>query len=211
MVHIGERFFEEREKKGYTLEEVSKATKIRLSFLLAIEKGEYDKLPSGAYAYGFIRNYARFLKLPENEILAIFKREYNEENSAKILPDGLVRGEDFSLSQFKVTQTLKIIFLIFTVLLVYIVFQYRAAIFNPMLSVSSPEDNSVILSQTVTVIGKTDPNTTVFVNSIPISLDKNGNFKKDINVFPGKITIIIKSINNFNRTTTLERHIEVKI
>jgi len=41
MLHVGEKLREERTRKGHTLEEISKATKIRLSFLQAIEKGEY--------------------------------------------------------------------------------------------------------------------------------------------------------------------------
>lgn len=211
MVHVGEKLYEERIKKGLNLDEVAKATKIRISFLSAIEKGEYKKLPSGAYVHGFVRNYARFLKLPEHEILAIFKREYDEEKFVKVLPEGLARKDDFPLSKFKITQALKILPLIFIALLVYIVFQYRSAIFNPSLSVSIPAENSIISSQAVTVIGKTDPNATVFVNSETASLDKSGNFKKTINVFPGKAKITVKSVNKFNRTTILERDIEVKI
>jgi cytoskeletal protein RodZ len=211
MVHIGEKLREEREKKVYTLEQVSKATKIRLSFLTAIEKGDYKKLPSATYAYGFVRNYARFLKLPEKEILALFKREYDEEKILKVLPEGLAGTDDFPISRFKITQTFRIFFLIVFVLAVYLLFQYRAAIFNPSLKVSLPVENSKISSETVTVVGKTDPNSTVFVNSELAVLDKDGNFKKTINVFPGNVKITIKSVNNFKKTTILERHIEVKI
>jgi cytoskeletal protein RodZ len=210
MIRVGEKFLEERRRKGYLLEEVSKATKIRISFLQAIEKGDYKKLPSSTYAHGFVRNYARFLGLPESEMLALFKREYDEDSFIKVLPEGLAKDEDFALSKFKITQPLKILFLILIVLLIYIVFQYRSAIFNPMLSVSSPKQNSVISSQTIEVVGKTDPNTTVYVNSEPADLDKNGNFKKTIKVFPGKVKITVKSVNNFKRTTILERQIEVK-
>jgi len=211
MVRAGERLYEERIKRGLTLEEVSKATKIRSSFLTYIEKGEYRKLPSGTYAHGFVRNYAKFLGLPENELLALFKREYDEEKFVKVLPEGLARKDDFPLKRIKLAHTFKVFILIFTVLAAYIIFQYRAAIFNPMLSVSAPKENSIISSQTVTVIGKTDPNSTVFVNNETASLDKSGNFKKTINVFPGKAKITIKAVNNFNKTTTLERRIEVKI
>jgi len=211
MVHAGEKLRGERERIGLTLDEVAKATKIKPSFLLAIEKGEYEKLPLGAYANGFVRNYARFLKLPEHEILAIFKREYDEDKFFKVMPDGLIRKEDFPLYKFRLTQALKILPLIFIILLAYIIFQYRSAIFNPSLSVSYPLDNSIILSQMITVVGKTDPNTTVSVNSQVTALDKDGNFKKTINVFPGKTKIIIKSINNFKKTTILERQIEIKI
>jgi cytoskeletal protein RodZ len=211
MIHVGEKLYEERVRKGYSLEEVSKATKIRTSFLQAIEKGEYKNIPSGTYAHGFVRNYAKFLKLPEYEMLALFKREYSEDKLIKVLPEGLARDEEFPISKFKIAQTLKVISLIFIVLLAYLVFQYRAAIFDPSLSVSSPKDNAVFTSQMIAVIGKTDSNSTVFVNSDPAALDKDGNFKKTVNVFPGRTKIIIKSVNNFNRTTTLERVIEVKM
>lgn len=210
MVRAGERLYEERIKKGLTLEEVSKATKIRSSFLTYIEKGEYKKLPSGTYAHGFVRNYAKFLGLPEHELLALFKREYYEEKFVKVLPDGLARKDGFPLKRIKFAQTLKVLILIFIALVAYIIFQYRAAIFNPSLSVSTPSENSIISSQTVTVTGKTDSNSTVFINNETASLDKNGNFTKTINVFPGKAKIVIKAVNNFNKTTVLERHIEVK-
>jgi cytoskeletal protein RodZ len=211
MVRAGERLREERERKGLTLDEVAKATKIKPSFLLAIEKGEYQKLPLGTYAHGFVGNYAKFLKLPEHEIMAIFKREYNEEKYLKIIPDGLAKKEDFPLHKFRFTTALKIFPLIFIALLVYLVFQYKSAIFNPPLSVSYPLENSVISSQTITVTGKTDPNVTVSINSQTAALDKDGNFRKTINVFPGKTKIIIKSVNSFKKTTILERHIEIKI
>jgi|WetSurMetagenome_2_1015567.scaffolds.fasta_scaffold113245_4 cytoskeletal protein RodZ len=211
MVRAGERLREERERKGLTLDEVAKATKIKPSFLVAIEKGEYQKLPLGTYTHGFVGNYAKFLKLPEREILAIFKREYDEEKILKIIPDGLAKQEDFPLHKFRLSQALKILPLIFLALLAYIIFQYRAAIFDPALTVSYPLNNSVISSQTITVTGKTDPNVTVFVNSEVASLDKEGNFNKTINVFPGKTKIIIKSVNNFKKTTILERQVEVKM
>lgn len=211
MIHAGERLYKERIKRGYTLEEVSKATKIRSSFLTYIEKGEYKKLPSGTYAHGFVRNYAKFLGLPEHELLALFKREYDEEKFIKVLPEGLAIKENFPLSKIRLAQTFKLYILIFVVLVAYIIFQYRAAIFNPMLIVSNPSENSIISSQTVTVVGKTDLNSSVFINNETASLDKNGNFKKTINVFPGRAKITIKAVNNFSKTTIIDRYIEVKL
>jgi len=210
MVHAGEKFYKERKKLNLSLGEVSKATKIRESFLSAIEKSEYKKLPAGTYAYGFVRNYAKFLELPENEMLALFKREYAEEKFLKVLPEGLTKNENFPLSKFKFSQALKIIPVVLIILLIYILFQYRSAIFGSPLSVSYPVENAVINTKSITVTGKTDPNTTVFINSELATLDENGNFKKTINVFPGKEKIIIKVVNNFNKVTVLERHINVK-
>ncbi|MDO8583491.1 MAG: helix-turn-helix domain-containing protein, partial [bacterium] len=201
MVHAGQRLQEERESRGLTIEEVSKATKIRASFLSSIEKGEYKKLPSGTYAHGFVRNYAKFLGLPENELLALFKREYDGEKFVKVLPDGFARKDDFPLRKIKFAQTFQALIVVFLALVCYIIFQYRAAIFNPTLSISSPKENSIVSSQTITIVGKTDSNSTVFINNETASLDKDGNFTKKINVFPGKTKIVVKAVNSFNKTT----------
>lgn len=209
MVRVGQRLRSERIKKGLTLEEVSKATKIKSSFLLAIEKGEYDKLPPATYAQGFVRNFASFLGIPEREILALFRREYVEEKVVRVLPEGLLKREDFPLKRFRLQQTAKLIIFVFIILVSYILFQYRYAIIDPPLKIDSPKEGAVVSSQTITVAGSTDPNASLFVNNDSVSLDNKGNFKKVITVFTGKTTIAIKVINYFGRETVLERHIDV--
>lgn len=54
-----------RGKKGLSINDAADATKIRMSFISAIERGEYKKLPSGAYIQGFVKNYIEFLGLPK--------------------------------------------------------------------------------------------------------------------------------------------------
>ena len=209
MVRAGQKLREQRITKGLTIEEVSKKTKIRASYLLAIEKGEYQKLPASTYIIGFVRNYAKYLDLPEQEILALFRREFDEEKTFKILPEGLVK-EDFPIKRIRLADTAKIIVLLVIILLGYILFQYRFAIISPPLEISTPSDGAIVLSRTITVSGKTDPNATVFVNNDNVSLDSDGIFKKSINVFPGKTIIRVKAINYFGKERILERHIEVK-
>ena len=48
-----------REARGLTLDDVSARTRVPLRHLEAIEAGAYATLPSGAYAVGFARAYAR--------------------------------------------------------------------------------------------------------------------------------------------------------
>lgn len=210
MIRVGQRLYEERKRCGLSIEDVSKATKIRISFLSALEKGDYRKLPSSTYSYGFVRNYAKFLGLPEEEILALFKREYDEDKFYKILPEGLARGKDFPLRRIRFAQTFKVVILIFAVFLLYILFQYRYAILNPPLDISSPKEGEAIELPEVFVSGKTDSNATLFVNNEAVLLDKEGNFKKSISVFPGKAKVTVKAVNKFGRTTIIERNIEVK-
>jgi cytoskeletal protein RodZ len=65
---IGETLQNLRISRGIPLEEVARVTRIGKGYLAAIEEGHLDKLPSGAYSRGFIRQYAQFLGLGEAEI-----------------------------------------------------------------------------------------------------------------------------------------------
>ncbi len=210
MIKAGQKFLEARLEKGLTLEEISQSTKIKASFLDAIEKGEYEKLPSVTYAQGFVRNYARFLNMPEKETLALFRREFDDEKAMRVLPQGFTKTNDFSLSRFKSKRTLFLFFLVCFALIGYILFQYRGALVNPALFISSPMQNAVISSDVVTIVGKTDSNATVFVDNFSVSVDSNGVFTKSINVFPGKTTVVVKAVNKFGKETILKRDIEVK-
>lgn len=210
MIKAGQKFQEARLQKNLSLEDISQGTKIKVGFLDAIEKGEYDKLPSVAYAQGFVRNYARFLNMPEKETLALFRREFDDEKALKVLPQGFTKTKDFSISRFKSKQILLLASLVFLILMGYILFQYRGAIVNPSLYISAPGENAIISSSTVTIRGKTDPNSAVYVNTDLVSIDQSGNFEKTVNVFSGKTTIIIKATNKFGKETVLQRDIEIK-
>lgn len=65
---IGETLQNLRISRGIPLEEVARVTRIGKGYLAAIEEGRRDKLPSGAYSRGFIRQYAQYLGLGEAEI-----------------------------------------------------------------------------------------------------------------------------------------------
>jgi len=210
MIRVGQKLHDARVQKGLMLEDVARATKIKATFLSAIEKGEYKKLPSVAYAQGFVRNYVAFLGLPERDTLALFRREFDEKKVFEVLPESLSKERDYSSNAFKLHQGTVVGILILLGLFAYIVFQYKYAFISPALVVSIPKEQQVFTSSDIAVLGKTDQNATVSVNNTPISVDQNGSFKKTISLFSGKQIITIKAINRFGKETTLERHIEVK-
>ncbi len=210
MIGASVALLKEREKKGLTLEEVAKATKIKMDFISAIEKGEYYKLPKGAYVQGFVRNYIQFLGLPEEKLMALFRREFNEEKAFKVLPEGFARREEFPIRKWKLKSSMLVVLLSLAVLLTYIGFQYRYAFINPPLEVIMPKENSVVSSQSVEVKGRTDPNSTLWINNDQISIKEDGTFKKKLNLFPGKTTLEFKVVNRFGKNTIIKREIEVK-
>ncbi|MBI4080264.1 MAG: helix-turn-helix domain-containing protein [Candidatus Levybacteria bacterium] len=209
MIRAGQRLREERLLKGLSLEDVSLGTKIRSSFLSAIEKGEYNKLPSSAYAQGFVRNYAEFLGLPKREVLALFRREFDEEKVFKVLPEGMARQDEFSRLPFRLHNTFILIVFLLILLAGFFLYQYRYAFVNPPLDVTSPKEG-IIYGKEIIVSGKTDPNATIYVNNDPVTVSKDGSFMKQITVFSGKTGIIVKARNRLNRETIIERKITVR-
>lgn len=60
---IGSQLRAAREAQGLTLEQAFKGTRIKVSFLEAIEANQFDALPGQVQARGFVRSYANFLGL----------------------------------------------------------------------------------------------------------------------------------------------------
>ncbi len=211
MIRAGQKLYEERIRKGLTPDEVSSATKIKKFFLQAIEKGDYGSLPSSAYAQGFVKNYASFLGLSQKEMLALFRREFDDNMYFKVLPEGLVKKSDFPIKRLQIIEKGIYVLVIIIIIALYILFQYRYAVINPPLEVTFPKDMQTVTSEEIVVSGKTDPNATVYVNDMLVSLDQNGKFKKSIDVFSGKTTIKVKAVNRFRRETVKNIHIDVVV
>lgn len=72
MGSFGERLQREREMRGITLEEIADSTKIGTRSLRALEQEDFDKLPGGIFNKGFVRAYARYLGIDEEQAVVDF-------------------------------------------------------------------------------------------------------------------------------------------
>lgn len=70
MESLGARLKKEREQRKITLDDISLSTKIATRFLVAIEEEQFDQLPGGIFNKGFVRSYARYLGIDENQAVA---------------------------------------------------------------------------------------------------------------------------------------------
>jgi cytoskeleton protein RodZ len=69
---FGERMQREREMRGITLDEIAEGTKITVRCLRAIEREEFSKLPGGIFNKGFVRAYARYIGIDEEQAVTDF-------------------------------------------------------------------------------------------------------------------------------------------
>jgi len=69
---FGERMRREREMRGIKLEEIAESTKIGKRNLVALEQEQFDQLPGGIFNKGFVRAYAKYLGLDEEQVVNDF-------------------------------------------------------------------------------------------------------------------------------------------
>lgn len=67
---FGDNLRREREMRGVTLAEISESTKISKRWLQALEDEDFKNLPGGVFNRGFVRAYAHFLGINEEEAVA---------------------------------------------------------------------------------------------------------------------------------------------
>jgi cytoskeletal protein RodZ len=132
MITVGEILATARIRKRLTLEQVEKATRIRSKFLEAIESDQFDKLPPGTFARGFIKNYAAYLGISPDEAMAFYRRQ-SSEKPVDVVPMKNQRNlaRKFSLTPQLLT-TISIVFLVicFFAYLAFSYFRYAVPMFE---------------------------------------------------------------------------------
>jgi len=89
MGHLGERLKHEREARGVSLDAIAKHTRIGVRSLKAIEEEAFDQLPGGIFNKSFIRQYAQYLGLNEEQAVHDYLRTVaalKETSSAQLQP-----------------------------------------------------------------------------------------------------------------------------
>src|SRR3972149_7882429 len=88
---IGQRLHQRREARRISLEQVAAALHIRLRYVEAMDKGDFDIFPSPVQARGFLRSYVQYLDLDVEPYMAALDGDTSllEEDDR-----GRQRGED---------------------------------------------------------------------------------------------------------------------
>lgn len=73
-----------RRNRGVSLEQIAEKTKISMRSLLAIEGGEFKKLPGGIYNTNYLRQYAQAIDFDASTLLDYYNRQMGiaSENTA---------------------------------------------------------------------------------------------------------------------------------
>ena len=89
MQSLGERLQEARQRLGVTVREAADVTKIRGDFLQAMEANQFESIPlADVYKRGFVKIYAKYLRLDEEKAVADFNAHHSVRASRRPLDLG---------------------------------------------------------------------------------------------------------------------------
>lgn len=211
MKTVGEILKKARIEKNLDYESIEKKTRIRKKFLEALEKNDWEKFHSTTYIKGFIRNYSNFLGLKPEEMVAVFRRQYTDDEKTSVLPSNM--AEPLAEPLLRITpQKIAILstFLIIFLFVGYLFSQYRSFSGQPALTVSTPREGEVFNKNNILVSGTTDKNAEVFINNQKVDVDGSGNFKQELSVNAGVNTLLIESQSKLGKKTKITRTIQVE-
>ncbi|QXP83855.1 RodZ domain-containing protein [Methylococcus sp. Mc7] len=87
----GQRLRAAREARRLGVDKVARELHLSAGIIGALERDDYASLPPPAFVRGYLRNYARLLDLPEQEIVDAYNRVAGEEAGPELRP--AVRGQ----------------------------------------------------------------------------------------------------------------------
>ncbi len=203
---LGERLAKVREEAGYSLTDVEQATQIKVTYLQALETGQYTKLPGSVYVENYLKRYATFLKVDPAYVIELYRQREQRVTRAherqRFTPKPQEMPREVLTPRLLRRLIVGAIVVAALIYIVVIVFQVFAP---PMLTVTSPADAIRVQDPDITVTGSTEPETSVTINGREIFLDADGNFSANLSLTEGINTITISSQKKRSKPTVETR------
>ena len=207
MKTAGSLLKEAREFSSYSLEELSKRTKIREEYLRAIEEDSYDILPSGSFIRGFLRSYAHEVGVNPETIVATYRRDFGTVENKGLIPKGLLNPIRRK-TRLLISPVLFGILVLCAVMLGFVVYQWNVFSQPPQLIVNDPVENQEVRSP-VLVRGMTASDAVVTINQRLVATDQDGKFTTQIELNSGEQTVGVETSNRQGKTRVVLRHVNV--
>ncbi|HYR93668.1 MAG TPA: helix-turn-helix domain-containing protein [Methylomirabilota bacterium] len=215
MAKLGEILRAQREKKGITLDQAAADTRIREKFLKALEDADYQQLPGAVYTRGFLRNYAEYLDLDQEELVVLF---HEERGTAGAEPTRTFRPMRPIMRRsliFTPTVLVPVLVLAGIALFVgYLYYQFTSFAVAPSLDVYDPATDAIAQESQYVLHGRTVPagRVTVQVFPGPMTLSDihpaaDGTFSATVNLTPGANHVVVEVLDQSGKVSRVSRSI----
>lgn len=208
---VSEQLRNARQAKKLKLCQIANQLNINEKYLIALEKGEYERLPHGIYGKNFLREYALFLGLDYKKLAKDYDAEINliETRRQKNLFSRQIVKARYLWAVPKIFKNI-FIFLIISICFIYLGYRVNKIISPPLLIISRPAANLITNQTVLEVAGQTQAEASLLINGQTVLTDKNGDFSQTINLKNGINIITITANKKHSRGNTVIRQILVK-
>jgi cytoskeleton protein RodZ len=206
---VGEILKQARTDQGISVATVAAQTKIQIKYLRALEENKFDQLPAAAFVKGFVRAYARVIGKDPEGLLAIFRRDYDQNERGEIVPRGPMLGMPRGWRWTPTVTMLGVGAMVMTVFGTYLVVQLRLLARPPILEVTAPTENARV-SRNVAVTGKSDRDATVPVTSKPVVGSEGLEWSETVLLSAGEHTLTIRATARNGKTRVIQRTVMVE-
>jgi cytoskeletal protein RodZ len=79
---LGEKLRQAREERGISISEIAEQTRISAHYLDCIENDDYRTLPGGIFNKGFVKSYAKYVGISEQEALQDYARLVEQQDGS---------------------------------------------------------------------------------------------------------------------------------
>jgi len=198
-----------REEKALSLDRVKKATKIHPRFLKALEEGDYSVFSSPVHLKGFLRTYARFLELDEEEVMAFLRREYDEKKVQRRIEQvkALQGSRMFWTPGWVISIFAAVLVLVF---FGYLFWGYQRYARAPFLAIDQPASDITINEAFFEIAGRASREVEVSLNGERLPLSEEGQFATTITLSYGVNTLEFVAVNPLGRRTVITRTVVVE-
>lgn len=83
-LNLGDKLRQAREARGITISEVAEQTRISRLYLESIENNDYRNLPGGIFNKGFVKSYAKYVGIDEQEALQDYSKLISEQGETSV-------------------------------------------------------------------------------------------------------------------------------
>lgn len=210
---LGEILLMARQSRGVELERAARDTKIRARYLAALEAGDFRELPGTVYTKGFLRNYAQYLGLDPDVIVAHYRRELGGRGSERV--SIVARTLRAPRGGLKLTPGL-LVGVILTLAVIgfagYVGVQFVRFVQPPELTVTRPATvESTIAAESTTIAGTATAGATVTITGPDGAVDTTatsaGTWSAEVPLRKGRNEFLIVALD----TQTSKRSPEARV
>jgi len=203
---LGEKLARARTEQEITLEKAAEDTRIKKEYIIFLERGEYNKLPGLLFIENYLKTYTNYLHLSWARV----KKMYEQE---KVLYKEPVKPGKSALHIKRALNVPKLVYVLVVALMVVVIFSYLGfeisnIVEPPSLTVNLP-DNYVVDDRSIQLIGQTDEEATISINSQMINVDESGGFKEVISLQEGINTIKIVAKKKHSKENVIIKQVKV--